>query len=77
MEDLAKRKDLIITNADKGGTVVIIDTDSYIQEANRQLSDKTSYKQLTEDPTLRHNRMVNQTIGSKTKNYFLKKLQMV
>ena len=46
MEELAKRKDLIITNADKGGAVVIMDTDSYIKEANRQLSDKFSYKQL-------------------------------
>ena len=34
----------------------------YIKEANRQLSDKASYKQLTQDPTLQHNRMVNQTI---------------
>ena len=62
MEELAKRKDLIITNGDKGGAVVIMDTDSYIKEANRQLSDKASYKQLTQDPTLQHNRMVNQTI---------------
>ena len=62
MEELAKRKDLIITNADKGGAVVIMDTDSYIKEANGQLSYKTSYKQLTQEPTLQHNRMVNQTI---------------
>ena len=34
MEELAKRKDLIITNADKGGAVVIMDTDRYIKEAN-------------------------------------------
>ena len=62
MEQLAKMKDLIITNADKGGAVVIMDTDSYIKEANRQLFDKASYKQLTQDPTLQHNRMVNETI---------------
>ena len=76
MEELAKRKDLIIINADKGGGVVIMDTDSYIKEASWQLSDKTSYKQITQDPTLQHNRMVNQTI-ERFKNYFLKKLQMV
>ena len=64
MEELAKGKDLIITNADKGEAVVIMDTGSYIKEANRQLSDKASYKQLTQDPTLQHNRMVNQTIES-------------
>ena len=28
MEELAKRKDIIITNADKGGAVVIMDIDT-------------------------------------------------
>ena len=42
MVELAKRKDLIKTNPDKGGAVVIMDTDSYIKEAIRQLSDKAS-----------------------------------
>ena len=31
MEELAKSKDLIITNADEDGAVVIMDTDSYIK----------------------------------------------
>ena len=38
---------IIISNSDKGGAVVVIDTDSYIKETNQQLSDKTNYKQLT------------------------------
>ena len=62
MQELSKSKDFIITNADKGGTVVIMDTYSYIKEANKQLSDRASYKQLTQDLTLQHNRMINQTI---------------
>ena len=78
MEKLAKRKDLVIHNADKGGAVVIMDTDSYIKEPNQQLSDKTSYKQLTQDPILQHNRMVNQTIERFNNEKILpKKLQMV
>ena len=52
MEELAKRKDLAITNADKGGAVIIMDTNSYIKEPNWQLSHKASNKQLTQDPTL-------------------------
>ena len=44
MEELAKRKDLITTNVDKGRAVIIMDTYSYIREANQQLSDKASYK---------------------------------
>ena len=62
MQELSKSKDLIITNADKGGAVVIMGTCSYIKEANTQLSDRASYKQLTQDLTLQHNRMINQTI---------------
>ena len=52
MEELAKRKDIIITNADKGGAVVIMDVENYINKANRQQSDKLNYKKLQEDPTL-------------------------
>ena len=43
MEELAKRKDVIITNADKGGAVVIMDVEKYINKANRQLSDNRNY----------------------------------
>ena len=35
MEELAKRKDLIITNADKGGIVLIMGSNSYIKKANQ------------------------------------------
>ena len=62
IEELAKRKDLIINKADKGGIVVIMDTDNSIKESDRQLYDKANYKQLTEDPTVQHNRMINLTI---------------
>ena len=52
MGELAKGKDIIITNADKGGAVVKMDAEKYINEANRQLSDKRSYNMLQEDPML-------------------------
>ena len=39
-----------------------MDTNSYIEEANQQLSVKTSHKQLTQDPILQHDRMANQTV---------------
>ena len=35
MEEVAKRKDIIIANADKGGDVVIVNVDKYINKANR------------------------------------------
>ena len=73
MEELTKGKDLIITNADKVWAVVIMDTESYIKETNRELSEKANYKQLTQDPTLPNNRMVNQRIERFKNEKFLPK----
>ena len=75
MEELAKRKDIIITNADKGSAAVIMDVEKYINEANRQLSDKLNYMTLQEDPTLQHSNLVNDTIDRfKNENLLSKKL---
>ena len=35
MEEVAKRKDIIIANADKGDDVVIMSVGKYINKANR------------------------------------------
>ena len=59
---MADRNDIIITKADKGGAVVIIDVDDYVKEAEHQLSNKAVYKKLQYDPTQRHTRLVNDTI---------------
>ena len=41
------RNDIIITLADKGGALVIIDVNDYVKEAHRQLKDKDFYAELT------------------------------
>ena len=75
MEELTKRKDIIITNADKGGAVVIMDVEKYINEGNRQLSNKCNYKKLQETPTLQDSNLVNDTIDRfKKENLLSKKL---
>ena len=51
LKDLQLREDIVITKADKGGAVVIWNTDDYIVEAERQLNDTSSYKKLENDPT--------------------------
>ena len=43
LKDLSKRDDIIITNADKGGAVVIMDVNDYIREAKRQLNNPRNY----------------------------------
>ena len=57
-----QKEKIIITNADKGGAVVIMEVEKFISEANRQLSDKRNYKKLQENSTLQHNNLVNETI---------------
>ena len=70
MEELAKRKDIIITNADKGSAVVITDVEKYNNQANRQLFNKRNNKKIQ-----RYNAVIWLTIqltGFKKKIYFLK-----
>ena len=62
IKELFKREDTIITNADKGGAVVIVDRNDCIKEAERQLYDKDNYHILPQDPTSDNNKLVNQTI---------------
>ena len=62
LKELSKNDETITTNADKGGTIVIIDIDKYISEAQHQLNDKNNYKKLQTDPTLQHNKLVNDTV---------------
>ena len=42
---------IIITKADKGRAVVIIDVDNHINEENRQLNNKKFYKEIANHPT--------------------------
>ena len=62
---------MIITNADKGGAVVIMDVKDYIRQAKRQLNNSKNYKVLTKDPTATNNDHVNQTIARFTKEQLI------
>jgi tRNA/tmRNA/rRNA uracil-C5-methylase (TrmA/RlmC/RlmD family) len=52
LRDLQERNDIIIKLADKGSAVVVMDKATYLQEAERQLSDCRFYEKLDSDPTL-------------------------
>ena len=71
LKDLSKRDDIIITNADKGGAVVIMDVNDYIREAKRQLNDTRNYKVLAKDPTTTNSDLINQTNDRFTKEQLL------
>ena len=47
LKELSERTNVLITNADKGGAVVIYETTDYMNEANRQLT---------------HNKLINDAI---------------
>ena len=62
MKELSDREDIIITKADKGGAVVIVDVKDYIKEAERQLNNTDNYRKLQEDPTATNTKLVNDMI---------------
>ncbi|XP_066925555.1 uncharacterized protein [Clytia hemisphaerica] len=71
LEQLRRKEDIIITNADKGGAVVIQDVADYINEALRQLNDQTFYKECDQDLTPKHNKKIQDIIESLRKSKLL------
>ena len=62
MRDLCKNPDITIKPADKGGSIVIMNTEDYIVEDNRQISNKEHYKTLDEEPTYSYNKYIHHLI---------------
>ena len=63
LEELSKRDDIINTNADKRGwLLVIMVIDKYTSGAQPQHKDENHYKKLQTDPTCQHNKLVNDTV---------------
>ena len=75
IKELSKREDIMITNADKGGAVVLVDTNDYIKEPERQLNDKDNHHIVPQDPTLGNNKLAKQAIdGFKKENLITEKI---
>jgi hypothetical protein len=51
LRQLVQDRVIRISQADKGGAVVVQNTEDYIREANRQLTDTVHYKTVSNDPT--------------------------
>ena len=51
LEDVNVRDDIVITNTDKGGAVVIMDVKNYVEECERQLNNTENYNCLQKSPT--------------------------
>ncbi len=62
MASLKRDQSITILPADKGGATVVLDRDAYIQKAEQQLSDETTYKPLQCDPTAKKMTSISKTI---------------
>ena len=63
LENLSKRKDLIVKAADKGGALVVWRADLYQKEALRQLSDTSFYAKVDKDLTSTNQQIAKSTIN--------------
>lgn len=58
------RTDIVITKADKVGTIIIQNEENYIEEPERQFDDKGYYEQVPIDPTCNHQNAISSMTGS-------------
>ena len=59
MQELQSRNDIIITDGDKGGVVLILDVEDYVKEAERQLNNKENYRKIYYNPTAADNKTID------------------
>ena len=62
LKSLRQNPNIVIKPADKGGAIVVWRKDLYIAEAERQLSDETTYERQEQDITKQHQETVRDTI---------------
>ena len=63
LQNLSKRKDIIVKAADKGGALVVWRADLYQKEALRQLSDTPFYAKVDKDLTSANQQIVKSTVN--------------
>ena len=63
MKELHMNNDIVIKPADKGGSIVIMNTKDYIAEAESQLNNPDHYEKLQEDPTHKFNTYIRNLIN--------------
>ena len=71
LDHFTKREDIAIIKAGKGGATVIMNVEEYISKANQQIKEYNFYKKLNEEPTRKHNDIVNNIIESLKKQELL------
>ena len=62
IDSLFKDKTITIKPADKGGAIVVLDTNQYISEAHRQLTNTQFYNKTDRDLTIEHTTQVHNLV---------------
>ena len=74
LKSLKKRTNIVITSADKGGKVVVVDNEAYVKNFEGQLNNNEFYVKLDHDPTTNIVNEINTEIRSMLdKNILTKK----
>ena len=73
MQELQYRNDIVITDTNKGGAVVILDVKHWIKEAERQLKSKENYRKTKFDPTTANDETIHKVISRFQKGNLLNK----
>jgi hypothetical protein len=68
LEELRNNTDIVITQADKGDTFVIMQKDDYITECHRQLNDTDTYKNLAHSQSTLNAKLFRNTLLAMLKN---------
>ena len=71
IKKLSDNTDIVINKADKGSTIVVLDRHQYIQDGNKHLSDKNTYKPLQQDTTSVTKLQINRILTKLQKEGFL------
>ena len=73
MQELQSRNDIVITDANKGGAVVILDVEDYFKETERQLNNKENYRKIIYNLTTANNETIHKVISRFQKENLLSK----
>ena len=68
MDSLKKRKDIIITSADKGGKIVVMDRSDYLENCTSQLENDEFYVKISNGPTNEISEEIGEEIKSLKEN---------
>lgn len=62
LDQLCKRKDLVVRPADKEGGIVVLNKSDYLHELDRILGDRATYTPLKSDPRIKYRKELERIV---------------